>query len=273
MPDHEKSALARKFISSASVLAEISGRILCRGFVKSAIAVEEKADRTIVTASDRDAETQMRDYLSRTFPDHGIVGEEFGSERPDAEFVWYLDPIDGTISFVTGVPLFGTLIGLCYQGTPILGVINQPILNQLCIGTSTHTTLNGKSIRVGKTNKIYDATLLTTDFSHISKHQDPESFQALHCQVKQARTWGDCYGYLLVASGRADIMLDPIMKVWDLMPLIPIIQGAGGVITDWSGQSPVGASSCIASNQTLHSQVLETLHPASKAERIINKSR
>jgi myo-inositol-1(or 4)-monophosphatase len=192
-------------------------------------------------------------------PDHGIIGEEFGSESTDAEFVWTLDPIDGTISFVSGVPLFGTLIGLIQNGQPILGVIHQPVLRELMIGDGATTTHNGREVSIRPCHRIEDATLLTTDPNLADRFQDGEKFEALRRRAAMTRTWGDCYGYLMLASGRADVMLDPIMNPWDLVPLIPIVRGAGGVITDWHGNDPVAGTSIVAAGPDLQPQVLEML--------------
>jgi histidinol phosphatase-like enzyme (inositol monophosphatase family) len=188
------------------------------------------------------------------------VGEEFGSERPDAEWVWVLDPIDGTKSFITGVPLWGTLIALAHNGQPVLGCIHQPVLDQLMVGDGQTTTLNGRTVRVRSCARLADATLLMSDPTTPPKHKSGAGFDALLRQVRLARTWGDCYGYLLVASGRADIMIDPIMNPWDIAALVPIIRGAGGVITDWSGGPAYPAEATVAcGSAALHAMVLQTL--------------
>jgi myo-inositol-1(or 4)-monophosphatase len=202
----------------------------------------------------------MRALIRKTYPHHGILGEEFGPENASAEFVWILDPIDGTISFARGCPLFGTLIGLLHNDRPILGAIHHPLLNQLCIGNNTETTLNGRAVQLRETNCLSEAMLLTTDVASIDKLQKQQGFERLFRQTRLFRTWGDCYGYLLVASGGADIMLDPIMNPWDILPLIPIIRGANGVATTWSGTDAAKGDSCVAANKTLHPQVLEILN-------------
>ncbi len=135
-----------------------------------------------------------------------------------------LDPIDGTISFASASPLFGTLIALLHHGVPVLGAINQPVLRQLCIGDAETTTLNGKAVQVRRTPRLADATLLTTDVLDVAKYQDGAAFDSLMHDVKLVRTWGDCYGYLLLATGHADIMCDPAMSPWDIAPLIPIVR-------------------------------------------------
>lgn len=246
-------------IEFATELARAAGRIIVEHFRSGAIAVDTKPDGSIVTAADRGAEELLRTMIKEEHPDHGIVGEEFGAENTEAEHVWTLDPIDGTISFVSGVPLFGTLIGLLEEGQPVLGVIYQPILDELMIGTEGRTTLNDRVVGIRHCDSIADATLLTTDPNLVDRFQDPARFDDLRRRAAMTRTWGDCYGYLMLASGRADIMADPVMNRWDLIPLIPIVRGAGGVITDWHGDDPVDGNSIVAAGPDLHPQVLSIL--------------
>jgi histidinol phosphatase-like enzyme (inositol monophosphatase family) len=250
----------KEFTEFIRTLAEKSGEIIKPYFAKADLAFEIKEDQTLVTQADRQAEAVMRDLIRKTYPQHGILGEEFGPENSSAEFVWTLDPIDGTFSFARGCPLFGTLIGLLHADRPILGAIHHPILNQLCIGNNTETTLNGRAVQLREVKHLSEAMLLTTDVASIGKYQKKDGFEKLLTQTCQFRTWGDCYGYLLVASGGADIMLDPMMNPWDILPLIPIIQGANGVITTWSGTDAANGNSCVVANRTLHPQVLEILN-------------
>jgi myo-inositol-1(or 4)-monophosphatase len=218
-------------------LTAASGPILRRHFWNPALAVEQKSDQTPVTEADRGAEEAMRQLINARFPAHGIVAEELGPERADAEWVWVLDPIDGTKSFIHGVPLFGTLIGLLHEGKPVLGAIHQPILDVLCVGD-------------GQTSAANDLAQL----------HSPEARQRLLNAAGLVRTWGDCFGYLLVATGRADIMGDGVAhKAWDVLPLVPIIRGAGGVITDWQGGEVGDQKSCIAANPRLHRMALDLL--------------
>ena len=202
-------------------LAHASGAFIRPYFAQRDLALDVKTDGTIVTAADRGAEQLMREMINRQFPEHGIIGEEFGAERPDAEYVWVLDPVDGTVSFASGVPLFGTLIALKHRGRPTIGVIHQPILNELVVGDGDTTVCNGRSVRCTTTTSIENATLLTTGFKNIEVHQNGRAFLTLVRRCKLHRGWGDCYGYLMVATGRADVMLDPIMKEWDVAALIP----------------------------------------------------
>ncbi|HVS51845.1 MAG TPA: histidinol-phosphatase [Opitutaceae bacterium] len=242
-------------------LAVESGAFIRPLFGQNKIAVETKADLTPVTVADRGAEELMRAQIKKRFPEHGIVGEEFGSERADAEFVWMLDPIDGTKSFISGVPLWGTLIALLHHGQPILGCIHQPILGQLLLGDGITTTLNGRAVRTRACARLADATLLTSDTLNLAKHQNGAAADRLAAQVKLYRTWGDCYGYLLIATGHADVMLDPIMNPWDIAALVPIVRGAGGTISDWQGGAAFPAQSTIAcATPDLHAQVVALLN-------------
>jgi myo-inositol-1(or 4)-monophosphatase len=243
-------------------LTDASAKIIRPLFGDPALVVDTKTDLTPVTRADREAEQAMRALIHRRFPTHGVIGEEFGNERDDAEFVWVLDPVDGTKSFAAACPLFGTLVALLHRGQPVLGAIHQPILNQLVVGDGTTTTLNGRAVRCRTTAKrIEDATLLTSDWLNPARYQNGPAFDALAQRAKLVRTWGDCYGYLLVATGWADVMCDPIMNFWDIAALIPVIRGAGGVITNWQGADPVGAKSIVASaTQELHDEVITALN-------------
>ena len=254
----------RKLVSEFEVfikeLALLAKSEILPHYLASDLAVDSKSDNSPVTIADRNAEQSMRDLINRRYPAHGIIGEEFGNCNPEAEFVWVLDPIDGTISFVAGVPLFGTLISLLYQGNPVIGAIYQPVLNQLVIGGATGTFFNDRQLKFRSVLGLDQALLLTTDIENIRKYQSYSRFEKLCRQVRYTRTWGDCYGYLLLANGKAEIMLDPIMNSWDLLPIIPIIKGAGGKITAWDGSDPCKASSCIAASLDLHPQVLDILN-------------
>ena len=252
--------MREEFINFVRQLAAESAEVIKPYFAAFDLKVELKEDETPVTAADRGAEEVMRHLIRKEFPDHGIIGEEFGNENETAEFVWVLDPIDGTKSFTSGCPLFGTLICLLHEGQPVLGVINQPILEQLCIGDNNQTTVNGHPVHVPETDTLSEAILLTTDILSIGKYQNQAGFDNLLHKTKMFRTWGDCYGYLLLASGGADIMLDPIVNPWDVLPVIPVVRGAGGVVTAWDGSDVVQGDSCVAATPNLHPHVLEILN-------------
>lgn len=242
-----------KFLSSES-------SAIIKQYFRTNLSADNKADDSPVTIADKKTEEKMRSLINKEFPGHGIIGEEFGNENTDAEFVWVLDPIDGTKSFISGALSFGTLIALMKNGNPYIGVINHPILDKFLIGDNDSTFLNGNVVRMRDCNNISEATLLTTDHFNIGKYFDQSRFDKLANQVKLYRNWGDCYGYYLLATGYADIMIDPIMNIWDSMALIPIIRGAGGVITDYAGNDPVTGSSIVACSKVLHSTVIEIIN-------------
>lgn len=239
-------------------LAEKSGDFIRPLFGSHDVEVELKADESPVTAADRGAEELMREMIQKRFPDHGVIGEEYGVINPGAEFVWVLDPIDGTKSFATAVPLFGTLIGLQYQGASVVGVIHQPVLRQLCLGTNERTTLNGETVTMRTPKSLDTATLLTTDTLRCDK-MHPEGWPNLAKRASLVRTWGDCYGYLLLASGWADVMVDPKMEIWDVLALVPVIRGAGGKITGLNGGEPT--KSAIAAHPSIHDEVFRLMNP------------
>lgn len=241
------------------ILADESGNVIKKYF-RTGVAVESKNDKSPVTIADRQAEEVMRSLIEKEFPEHGILGEEFGEINKEAEYQWILDPIDGTKSFITGAVTFGTLIALTKNSQPILGVINQPILGEFLIGDNNETILNNIQVKVRECNGLADATLLTTDHLNFETYQNLGAFENLIRKVKLYRQWGDCYGYYLVATGYADIMIDPIMSVWDSMALIPIIRGANGVITDYHGGDPVKGNSIVAASKTIHKLVVEELN-------------
>ncbi|MEI6861047.1 MAG: histidinol-phosphatase [Verrucomicrobiota bacterium] len=246
-------------------LAQQSGEFIRPYFGTPGLAVETKADQTPVTAADRGAEELLRALIAKRYPAHGVIGEEFGEDRPGAEFVWMLDPIDGTKSFVAGVPLWGTLIALLHGGQPVLGTIHLPALGQLMLGDGTTTTLNGRPTRVRPCTRVEDATLLTSDPLNPAIYQDGPAFAAFSRRARLVRTWGDCYGYFLLASGRADVMCDPVLSPWDLAALVPVVHGAGGVITDWQGSAPWPAPSALAATSpSLHAEAIAALNPTDK---------
>ncbi len=250
------------YLAFAEELARAAGGAILPRFAAGRPRVELKPDQTPVTGADREAEEVMRRLIHKHCPGHGIIGEEFGNENEDAEHVWVLDPIDGTKAFAAGCPLFGTLIALLKGGQPVLGVIHNPITRQLLIGDSRRTLLNNRPVKVSETRELSEAVLLTTSVSAPRRHQNAAAWDRLAEQVKMLRTWGDCYGYALVAQGGADIMADPVLAPWDLLALIPVIRGAGGVITDWQGNDPVKGNSILAANPRLHPRLVSILNPS-----------
>jgi histidinol phosphatase-like enzyme (inositol monophosphatase family) len=256
------ATVSERFRPFAIELANASGDFIKPHFGDTALAIDTKSDASPVTIADRGAEALMRKMIEARHPDHGILGEEYGGDRTDAEFVWVLDPVDGTKAFTTGCPLFGTLIALLYRGEPCLGIIHQPVLGQMMIGDNTTTTLNGRTVRCRATTRIEDATLLFSDPFTAERYQNAAAFDAVARRAKLARTWGEAYGYLLLAAGWADIVADPIMNPWDIAALVPVVRGAGGVISDWQGGTAHSATSTIAcATPELHEAVIGGLNP------------
>lgn len=249
----------QEFKEFSKYLAFESGKIIKEYFRKK-INIETKKDMSPVTIADRKAEEKMRELIMREFPDHGIYGEEFGIHNEAAEYKWVLDPIDGTKSFICGTVTFGTLIALTKNDNPLLGIINQPILGELLWGNNEIAELNDRQVRTRHCESLSQAVLLTTDHLNIAKYQDAAKFDNLLSQVKLYRNWGDCYGYYLLATGFADVMIDPVMSLWDLTALIPVIKGAGGIITDYKGNDPVKGDSIIAAVPEIHEQIIKMLN-------------
>jgi len=258
VPDAAERA---ELVPFALELAAVAAAVI-RPWWLADVRVLDKADATPVTVADRRAEEVMRALIERRYPDHGILGEEYGETRPGARYRWVLDPIDGTRSFIANCPMFGTLIALQRDGRPTIGVIASPATGHALVGTGDETRLaGGRAVRVRPCARIEDATLLTTDHHAVARHRDGAAFEALARRARLYRTWGDCQGYALLATGGADAMLDPILSPWDLMALIPVVEGAGGRITDWTGGDPVGADSIVATGGTIHDAVLAALEP------------
>jgi len=234
---------------------------LIQGYFGKPVQSEIKADDTPVTRADREAEELMRDLIIRRFRDHGILGEEYGHHLPEAEFQWILDPIDGTKSFICGSVTFGTLIALYHQGAPVLGAIMLPMLDHFMIGDGRQTLLNGRPVRVRRCSSLSQAIMLATDHRDIEKYHDGSAFDKLAGRVSMYRMHGDCYGYYLVARGFADIMIDARMAPWDVLPLIPVIKGACGIITDYHGNPAANGEGSVASVPAIHPDVIRTLNP------------
>jgi len=243
----------------AAHLAGLSGKFINKHF-RTAISIETKSDNSPVTIADKGAEEIIRKKIMSEYPDHGIIGEEFGNHNETSQYNWILDPIDGTKSFISGIATFGTLIGLLKDRVPILGLFHQPIIDELLIGDNQSTELNGTKAKVRSCEGIEKATLLTSDHFMIGNYKNQISFDRLANKVKLYRTWGDCFGYYLLSTGYADIMVDPIMSPWDALPLIPILKGAGGTVTDYEGNDPVKGNSIVAAESSIHSQVIKILN-------------
>jgi histidinol phosphatase-like enzyme (inositol monophosphatase family) len=237
--------------------AVIAGEVIMPLY-ESGTSVELKADRTPVTLADRNAEQGIREFLLRECPGHGIIGEEFGETPGDGRHRWILDPIDGTKSFIHHVPLFGTLVALERDGEPVVGVIACHAVGEtISAARGLGAWLNGQPAHVSSTTSLDDATITMTSFKRMPQ-REPGAFRRIVDGGGLVRAWGDCYGYLMVATGRADVMLDPVVNLWDVAALYPVIREAGGRITTWRGEEGPGTS-CVATNGHLHGQVLAAL--------------
>jgi inositol-phosphate phosphatase/L-galactose 1-phosphate phosphatase/histidinol-phosphatase len=224
-------------IDLALSLADAAGAVIRRHF-RHQVTVIDKADASPVTIADRDAEAAMRTLIAARFPHHGVVGEEYGAERADAEFVWVLDPIDGTKSFISGVPLFGTLIALLHRGRPVLGVLDQPISGERWLGVDgCRSRMNRAEIRTRDCADLAAATIFTTT-PDMFKDTDAEAFALIRTAAKLVRYGADCYAYGLCALGFVDAVIEAQLKPYDFCALVPIIEGAGGIVTDWQGRRP-----------------------------------
>jgi histidinol phosphatase-like enzyme (inositol monophosphatase family) len=223
-------------IAAACAAADVAGAVI-RPFFRTGVVADQKADRSPVTIADRTAEQAMRAVLSERFPSHGVLGEEFGLDRPDAALRWVLDPIDGTRAFISGRPIFGTLIALFQDDHPIVGIIDQPVTGERWIGASGRATeFRGQYGAAGcrRCPVLADAELSCTSPELIGA--DRPRWERLRGAVRRNYWGGDCYAHGLVALGQIDIIAESGMNVWDWGPLVPVIEGAGGSVTDWQGQ-------------------------------------
>jgi inositol-phosphate phosphatase/L-galactose 1-phosphate phosphatase/histidinol-phosphatase len=225
----------REFEALAHRLADRAGEIQRRYF-RTPVSVETKPDASPVTVADREAEAAIRELITAAYPAHGVLGEEYGPDRADAEFVWVLDPIDGTKSFITGRPLFGTLIALAHRGRPVLGMIDQSILRERWVGTTgSSSAWNGRPIRVRDCPRLEDAVLFVTTPTMFRTGPEIEAFDRVQRRVRLPMYGGDCYAYGLLAMGFADLIVEASLQPYDFMALVPVIEGAGGRLTDWQG--------------------------------------
>lgn len=243
----------------ATEIAEKAGEITLKYFGKP-IDVESKADDSPVTVADRESEEFLRAQIEKRFPEDGILGEEFGEKAGTSGRRWILDPIDGTKSFIRGVPLYGTMVAVEVDGEMKVGVVRFPATAQtLAAREGCGCFLNGEKCAVSPTSEIGEATVLTTDMKDALRRLGDGPVLRFLRETKLQRTWGDCYGYLLIAIGRADVMFDPIMNLHDFAALIPIVNEAGGRITDHEGKPPVHGGTVLATNGFLHEAAIELL--------------
>ena len=246
-------------VAPAAELARITGMVALRHY-RTNLAVETKADGSPVTIADRAAETAARAWVQSRFPQDGVLGEELGEERPGAARRWIIDPIDGTKSFVRGAPLWGSLVALCEGERVLAGAAYFPAVDELVAAApGAGCWWNGSRCQVSTVGALADATVLTTDERFSERPERAAPWRALARAASVSRTWGDCFGYLLVATGRAEVMCDGTMSVWDAAALQPIIEEAGGVFTDWLGVPTAFGGSAVATNRALADEVRTVL--------------
>jgi myo-inositol-1(or 4)-monophosphatase len=252
------------FTAFVDELASASGETILP-FFRTAMSVTDKGGGQFdpVTAADHAAETALRTLIRRTFPEHGIVGEEFGPERADAEYVWVLDPIDGTKSFIAGMPAWGTLIALTRFGEPVFGMMNQPFIGERFSGDGLAAQYKGpagdRDLHVRGCASLADAVLFTTS-PLLMNDADRAGFRKVETAVRLSRYGGDCYAYCMLAAGHVDLVIETELKPHDVLPLVPIITGAGGVITTWENGPPVGGGRIVAAgDRRVHAAALELL--------------
>ena len=237
-----------------------AGRFAMAHF-QTGVAVDWKEDASPVTLADRGAEKLLRDLIERRFPHHAVLGEEMGEDRDkDSDHLWILDPVDGTQSFIAGVPLWGVLVGLEISGEMVVGVAHFPALSEMvAAGRGLGCRWNGRPARVSSVSRLEDALLAYTNSTDMDRWGKGEFFGLLEGVTRLQRGWGDCYGHCLVATGRAEIMLDPIMSLWDCAALLPILEEAGGTFTDWKGEPTIRGNEAVSTNGALFEKVMERI--------------
>jgi histidinol phosphatase-like enzyme (inositol monophosphatase family) len=247
------------FLNFALDAAWQAGRVTL-GHFQTGVAVQRKADNTPLTIADQQAEQKLRQLIEQYWPDHNIIGEEYGRTQHNSPYTWVCDPIDGTKSFMCGVPLYANLVALLHDNEPILGVINFPALNEMVYAARDGGCFwNGRPTHVSTTQKLEDAVVLCSDLDTFAQYGRAPKWQKLIDASYVQRTWGDAYGYALVATGRADVMLDPVMALWDIAPMQVILEEAGGTLTDWRGEATIHHEESIATNGHLLAEVLRVM--------------
>ncbi len=253
------------FAAFVDELATVSGEAILP-FFRTSLGVEDKGSAAgfdPVTAADRAAETAMRTLIKRSFPEHGIVGEEYGNENTDAEYVWVLDPIDGTKSFITGMPAWGSLIGLTRNGAAVFGMMHQPFIRERFSGNGGAAHYRGpageRELHVRPCATLADAMVFTTN-PRLMNEADRAAFGGVESAVRLSRYGGDCYAYCMLASGHVDLVIETGLKPHDIVALIPIIEGAGGIVTSWEGGSAVKGGRVIAAgDKRAHAAAMKLL--------------
>jgi histidinol phosphatase-like enzyme (inositol monophosphatase family) len=256
------SALKELLDFSVSAARE-AGEITLKYFRRE-VETRLKGKDNFVTQADVEAEEFLRRRIAERFPDDAVIGEEGGESAGTTGRRWIIDPIDGTYSFVHGVPFYGVLLGVEIDGEPSVGVINMPALGEIVYAAKGLGCFwNGEPARVSQTERLEDALLLSTDFGSCARYGFGAAADELQRGAAMRRTWGDCYGYVLVATGRADVMLDPAMNVWDCAALLPVVEEAGGTFTDWRGRRTIHSGNSVATNGHLFREVMQIIEEKS----------
>lgn len=249
----------KDLLEAAVTFAKVGGEHTLRYFRKDTEVIR-KEDDSPVTVADRETEELIREQIEKRFPDHGIIGEEFGEKNGSSDITWILDPIDGTRSFIHGIPFYTTLIGITSKSNPVAGVIYAPALGELCAAAEGEgTRFNGDICTVRAKEYLSDATFLTTDVSLFNELGHSALFNDLLKKTRIHRTWGDAYGHMMVATGRADLMFDPELNVWDAAALLPVIREAGGIFSDMEGDETIFGGSGFSVNKELFPVVLDLI--------------
>lgn len=250
------------FADFAESLADIARPIATRYFSRR-LAVELKADQSPVTQADREIEFEIRAAILSTYADHGILGEEQPSHKPDADWLWVIDPIDGTRAFIAGKASFATLIGLCYKGEPVLGIIDQPVKRERWVGIAGEpTSFNGNIVKASDCATLGEAMISTTSIPYFTA-SEAVTFRKLEHATRSTLLNHDGYAYGLLASGDLDCVIEAGLKVHDVCALIPVVEGAGGLFTDWQGQKVnihASKQTLASANKTLHKATLDLLN-------------
>jgi len=260
MNTHTPDYTARLELALAA--AREAGKITLEHFRRDDLEVQRKGDDSPVTAADREAEEHLRRRIAEAFPSDGIVGEELPERQGTSGYRWILDPIDGTKSFIHGVPLYGTLVAVEHDTQSVVGVILIPALGECVYAAAGQGAwyVSGDASRrrakVSECPRLADALFLTSEVRNFDQVGRRDAYDRLQAAARLTRTWGDCYGYLMVATGRAELMVDPVMNVWDAAALLPILEEAGGRFTDWQGRRSIRSGQGIATNRRLLDQVL-----------------
>jgi histidinol phosphatase-like enzyme (inositol monophosphatase family) len=245
------------FLNFALDAAWQAGRFTL-GHFQTGVGVERKADNSPLTIADQQAEQLLRRLIQERWPEHGIIGEEYGRSTTDSPYTWVIDPIDGTKSFICGVPFYANLLALLEGEEAILGVAYFPALNEMVYGVKGGGAFfNGRRARVSAVDKLADAVLLSSELNYFESAGKQEGWQQLCGATYMQRTWGDAYGYAMVATGRAEVMVDASMKLWDCAPWRVILEEAGGTFTDWQGKATIHGGESIATNGRLLEQVMQ----------------